>query len=421
MYQRFVLENGIRVLVNELPHTRSATLTIYVGTGSRYEPDRTAGVSHFIEHMLFKGTAKRTTAHEIAATIEGIGGAFGASTTYEYTNYWAKVAYQHFDIALDVLSDMLLHSTFAPEEIEKERRVIVEEINETFDAPDELVMYDLDALMWPGHPLGRDIAGTRASVSALTRGQMRYHLVRHYHAGNIVVSVAGKLRAQTVLPQIEHALAAFGQAAPGAFRGFRVSQRAPRWKVRFKKTEQAQVAVSTWAYPRMHPDRFAVNVMHGILGDGMSSRLFQEIREKRGLAYSVSSFGGTHQDCGLLGSYAAVEPKKAAGTLAAMLREWARLRDEPVPAEELNKAKELVKAPFLLSMEGTNSIAAFYGQQEMLGREIMTVDALTAAIDAVTAEDIQRVARDLFREEWLNLSVVGPFKGDGAFVRALAL
>ncbi len=421
MYQRFVLDNGIRVLVNELPHTRSETLSIYVGTGSRFEADRIAGVSHFIEHMLFKGTAKRETAQEIAATIEGIGGAFNASTGHEYTNYWVKVAYQHFDVALDVLSDMLRHSTFAPGEIEKERRVIIEELTQTFDTPDDLVFFDLDALMWPGHPLGRDIAGTRETVSALTRAQMCNYLARHYYAGNFVISVAGMLKAKTVLPKIQAALGAIGQASPNSFRGFKVSQRDPRWTVRFKRTEQAHVAVSTWAYPRHHPDRFVLNVLHGVLGDGMSSRLFQEIREKRGLAYSVSSFGGAHQDCGHLGTYAAVEPGKAAPTLKAMLGEWAKLRDEPVPEEELHKAKELVKGHFLLSMEDTHSIGAFYGRQEIMGYEIMTVDDVTAAIDAVTAEDLQRVSRDLFREKWLNLSVVGPFRTEGAFVRALDL
>ncbi len=421
MYQRFVLNNGIRVLVNELPHTRSVTLSIYVGTGSRFEPDRVAGVSHFIEHMLFKGTEKRATAQEIAATIEGIGGAFNASTGHEYTNYWVKVAYQHFEVALDVLSDMLRHSVFARQEIEKERRVIIEEITQTFDTPDELVFFDLDGLMWPGHPLGRDIAGTRESVAGITRAQMRNYLSRHYYAENIIVSVAGLLKAKTVLPKIEAALGQMSHAQPAPFRGFKTSQQDPRWTMRFKRTEQAHVAVSTWAYPRQHPDRFVLNVMHGVLGDGMSSRLFQEIREKRGLAYSVSTFGGAHQDCGYLGSYAAVEPKKAPDTLAAMLVEWAKLRDEPVPADELKKAKELVKGHFLLSMEDTHSIAAFYGRQEMMGYEIMTVDQVTAAIDAVTAEDLQRVARDLFREKWLNLSVVGPFRGDGAFVRALDL
>jgi predicted Zn-dependent peptidase len=421
MYQRFVLDNGVRVLVNELPHTRSVTLGIYVGIGSRYEDAPIGGISHFIEHMLFKGTEKRPTAQDIAVAIEGIGGAFNASTGHEMTNFWVKVSYQHFETALDVLSDMLRRSLFMPEEIEKERRVIIEEINQTFDTPDDLLFYDLDELMWLPHPLGRDIAGTQESVAALTRTQMCDYLAQYYHANNIVVSAAGLMQADVVLPKIAEALRDFQPAPRGQYLAFQNGQESPRWHIRHKKTEQAHVAISTWAYPRLHPDRFVVSVLNTILGEGMSSRLFQEIREKRGLAYSVSSFGGAHEDCGFLGSYAAVEPKKAAPTVEALLREWARIRDEPVPPEELVKAKELIKGHLLLSMEDTHSIAGWYGRQEILGDEILTVDDVTAAIDAVTAQDVQRVARDVFRTEWMNLAVVGPFKNEGRFVRTLKL
>jgi predicted Zn-dependent peptidase len=421
MYQRFVQENGLRVFINELPHTRSVTLAIYVGIGARYEDEPLGGISHFIEHMLFKGTEKRPTAQEIAVAIEGIGGAFNASTGHELTNYWVKVAYQHFDTALDVLSDMLKRSRFEAQEIEKERRVIIEEINQTFDTPDELVFYDLDQLMWPQHPLGRDIAGTPQSVSSLTRAQMADYVARHYCGSNIVVSAAGFIETQPALEKIAAALAEFQPAPHGEYVRFQNGQHAPRWHVRNKKTEQAHVVVTTWAYPRMHPDRFVVSTLSTILGEGMSSRLFEEIREKRGLAYAVSSFASSLDDCGYFGSYAAVEPKKAAATLEAILREWARLRDEIVPAEELTKAKELMKGQLLLGMEDTHSIAAWYGRQEVLGNEILTVDDVTAGIDAVTAEAVQRVARDLFRNEWLNLAVLGPFRSDGNFARALKL
>jgi predicted Zn-dependent peptidase len=419
MNQRFVLDNGVRVLVNELPHTRSMTLSMYVGVGSRYEEAPVGGVSHFVEHMLFKGTEKRPTARDIAVAIEGIGGAFNASTGHEVTNYWTKVSYQHFDTALDVLSDMLKRSLLQAEEIEKERRVIVEEINQTFDTPDELLFYDLDELMWLPHPLGRDIAGSVESVAALTRTQMCDHMAQYYHANNIVVSAAGFIQADVVVPKIAEALRDFRPAPRGDYARFQNGQKAPRWHLRYKKTEQAHAAVTTWAYPRMHPDRFVVSVLSAILGEGMSSRLFQEIREKRGLAYSVTSFGGMHEDCGFLGSYAAVEPKNAAPTVEAMVQEWTRIRDEPVPEDELIKAKELIKGHLLLSMEDTHSIADWYGRQEIVGEEMLTVDDVTAAIDAVTAPDVQRVARDLFRTEWLNLAVVGPFKSEGKFVRTL--
>ncbi len=421
MYQRFVLDNGIRVLVNELPHTRSATLSVYLAIGSRYEEAPLSGISHFVEHMLFKGTEKRPRPQDLAVAIEGIGGAINASTSHEMTNYWIKVAYQHTETALDVLGDMLKHSLLAPQEVEKERRVIIEEINETYDAPDELVFYDLDELMWDSHPLGRDVAGTPQTVAALTRAQLCEHLARHYRANNIVVSASGLVNAEALLAQINGVLGDIQPAPRASYAQFENGQRAPRLRVRSKKTEQAHVAVSTWAYPRLHPDRFVVTVLNTVLGEGMSSRLFLEIREKRGLAYSVSSFAGSHEDCGHLGSYAAVEPENAAPALGAILDEWKRLRDERVPEDELAKAKELLKGHLLLSLEDTHALAGWYGRQEVLGGEMLTPDDVTAALDAVTAEDVQRVASDLFREEWLNLAIVGPFRSDRQFARVLHL
>lgn len=421
MYQKFVLDNNIRVLVSELPHTRSVTLTLYMATGARYEQERVSGISHFIEHMLFKGTAKRPTAQDIALAIEGIGGFFNASTSQELTNYWVKVAYQHFDIGLDVLSDMLSASLFDPHEIEKERRVIIEELRQTFDTPDELVFFDLDGLMWLPHPLGRDVAGTSESVGALTRQDLLDYFAQHYHANNLVVSVAGYVQADECAPKIAAALRPLAPRSSETYARFEPAQQSARWHVRFKKTEQAHVAVSTWAFDRNHPDRYAASVLNTILGDGMSSRLFQEIREKRGLAYSVSSYFSALDDCGYFGSYAAVEPKNATATLAAMLNEWARLAAEGVPEAELQKAKELIKGGLLLSMEDTHSVAGWVGRQEALRQEILTVDDVTAQIDAVTAQDVQRVARALFRSEWLNLAVVGPFKADGKFVQALKI
>lgn len=421
LYQKFLLDNGTRALVTELPHTRSVTLNVYVASGARYEPEPLSGISHFIEHMLFKGTRKRPTAHDIAVAIEGVGGFFNASTGQELTNYWIKVAYQHFGIGLDVLSDMLGASLFEPIEVEKERRVIIEELRQTLDTPDELVFFDLDALMWLPHPLGRDVAGSPETVGAITREDMLNYLARHYHANNLVVSVSGYVQAQEVVPQLNAALGGLRRLAPEEISRFQPAQGATRWHVRYKKTEQAHVAVATWAYDRNHPDRYAVTLLNTILGDGMSSRLFQEIREKRGLAYTVSSFASAMEDCGYFGCYAAVEPKNAAATLRAMLDELARLAQEAVPDTELAKAKELVKGGLLLSMEDTHSIAGWYGRQEALRQTILTVDDVTAQIDAVTVQDLQRVARELFRTDWLNLAVVGPFRTEGKFVQALRI
>lgn len=421
MHQSFTLPNNIRLIVNELPHTRSVTTSIYVATGARYEAEHISGISHFIEHMVFKGTAKRPTARDIAVAIEGIGGFFNASTGQEVTNYWTKVSYQHFDIGLDVLSDMITSPSFDPLEIEKERRVIIQELRETLDTPEDLVFFDLDALMWLPHPLGRDVAGTIESVNAISRDDMLNYLAQHYHSDNVVISVAGYATADEIVPKIETQLASLRHAPRESFSRFQSAQKNARWQVRYKKTEQAHVAVSTWAYDRHHPDRYAASLLNTILGDGMSSRLFQEIREKRGLAYSVSSFGSSLDDCGYFGSYAAVEPKMAPATLQAMLYEWGRLASEAVPEHELEKAKELIKGGILLSMEDTHSIAGWFGRQEALRLEILTVDDVAAQIDKVTVADIQRVARDIFRNEWLNLAVVGPFRSESKFVQGLHL
>jgi predicted Zn-dependent peptidase len=392
---------------------------VYVGIGARYEADAVAGISHFIEHLLFKGTDKRPTARDIAIAVEGVGGAFNAGTSHELTNYWVKVAAPHFDHALDVLTDMLRHSRLDPSEIEKERRVIIEEINETFDLPDELVFYYLDALMYPHHPLGRDVAGSAQSVGAITRAQMVDYRAAHYYPANMVVSVAGQIESGAVVDKIARAFENWDGGTRANYADFQNGQRAPRAKVFNKNTEQAHLAVSTWGLPREHPDQFTLRVLSTVLGEGMSSRLVEEIREQRALAYAVHSYTNALADCGTLGSYAAVEPKKAVATLEAMLGEWARLRDELVGEEELRKVKEFIKGGLLLGMEDTHSVAAWYGRQEALGIEMLTVDVVVARVEAVRAEDIQRVARDIFRTEALNLSVVGPFRRDGKFERAL--
>ncbi len=419
--QRYALDNGLRVLVTELPTTRSVTCLIYVGVGARYEDAAVNGIAHFVEHLMFKGTTNRPTARDISDAIEGRGGALNAATGYELTSYFVKVAHQHFPVALDVLSDMLLRSLFEPPEIEKERHVIIEEIKETFDHPGELVFYELDRLMWPRHPLGRDVAGSAETVGAITRAEMLDFVARHYGPENIVVSVAGCIKADEVVPRIRDAFVSLGKITRRSFVPFVNGQRAPRAKVRHKQTEQAQVVVSLWGLPRQHPDRFTLRVMNTILGDGMSSRLFQEIRERRGLAYDVSSFSSAQYDCGTLGASASVKPKQAVTTLTAILDEWKKMRDEAVTEEELTRAKEYLKGHILLGMEDTYSVASWYGRQEALALDMLTVDEVIARLDAVTAPDIQRLARELFRTEHLNLSVVGPFKSESKFVRALEL
>ncbi len=420
LYRKTTLDNGLRILTTAMPHTRSAGLAFFIGVGSRYETDAQAGASHFIEHMLFKGTEKRPSAMEIATAIEGVGGVFNATTSREVTAYWAKVAAPHRSVAIDVLVDMLRHARFDSVDIEKERRVIIEEINLTLDTPDELVHLLIDQLSWPDHPLGRDVAGTRESVSALDRQALLDYIHHYYVSGNVVISLAGHLEHQAVVDELAHLL---GDWTDGERRGFMPAvdnQTSSRLRVHYKETEQAQLCMSLPGLRRLHPDRFALRILNTILGEGMSSRLFLEIREKRGLAYSVSSYLNALEDVGTVGAYAGVDPVRVHEAIRAILAEWDRLRQEPVSAEELTKAREYFKGRLLLQMEDTFSVAAWFGQQELMSpEEVLTVDQVVAEVDKVTVEDVQRLAQQLFVGEKLSLAVVGPFEEEDGFRESL--
>jgi predicted Zn-dependent peptidase len=415
MYRKTVLDNGLRILTSAMPHTRSVSIGFFIGVGSRYESDEQSGVSHFIEHMVFKGTTRRPTARDIAVAIEGIGGLFNASTGREASTYWAKVAQPHLDIAIDVLVDMLRHAKFEPEEINRERRVIIEEINLTLDTPNSLVHLLINELVWPNHPLGRDIAGTKESLSSLDRDDLLTYLKCHYRPDNTVVSVAGNVEHEAVVGKMVAFLGdwAVGEA-PSSYRPVEDNQAEPRLRIHYKETEQAQLCLSVPGIPRDHPDRFKLRLLNTVLGEGMSSRLFTEIREKRGLAYSIYSYASAVNDTGAVGVYAGVDPRRIEDAIKAILVEWDRLRQQSVPADELVKAKEFVKGRLLLQMEDSFSVAAWCGRQEVLSSEVLTVDEVIEAIDAVAATDIQQVAQDLFLGQGLNLAVVGPFEdGDG--------
>ena len=422
MYRKTVLDNGLRILTSAMPHTRSVSIGFFVGVGSRYESDEQSGVSHFIEHMVFKGTAKRPTARDIAVAIEGIGGFFNASTGREASTYWAKVAQPHLDIAIDVLVDMLRHAKFEPEEIDRERRVIIEEINLTLDTPDSLVYLLINELVWPNHPLGRYIAGTKESLSSLDREDLLIYLKRHYRPNNTVVSVAGNVEHEAVVGKMVSFLGdwAVGEAT-SSYRPAEDNQAEPRLRVHYRETEQAQLCLSVPGIPREHPDRFKLRLMNTVLGEGMSSRLFTEIREKRGLAYSIYSYASAVNDTGAVGVYAGVDPRRIKDAIKAILAEWDRLRQESVPADELVKAKEFVKGRLLLQMEDSFSVAAWLGRQEVLSPEVLTVDEVIEAIDAVAATDIQRVAQGLFLGQGLSLAVVGPLEDGEGFRELLKL
>jgi len=410
VYQKTVLDNGLRIVTSTMPHTRSASVGFFVAVGSRYESREENGITHFIEHMLFKGTTKRPTTKDIAIAIEGIGGVFNASTGRELTTYWAKVARAHFPVALDVLADMLLNSKLDEEELEKERGVIIEEINMILDQPSDWVHHLATDLIWPDHPLGRDQAGTKETVSGLTKSMMQDYLGRHYQPAGAVLGVAGGMEHDDVVSEVAAQLSQWEEKQRGSYLPMKEVQEEARVRVEHKPTQQAHLSLVLPGISRSDEDKYKLSLLNTILGQGMSSRLFLEVREKRGLAYSVYSYVSPLYDSGLVGVYAGVDAQQIERAIEAILAELAKISNEPVSEEELEKAKEFTKGRLLLQMEDSFAVASWIGRQEILEDRVLTLDEVLKEIDAVTTEDIHGVAQRLFRQDKLNLAVVGPYE-----------
>ncbi|MDP6347570.1 MAG: pitrilysin family protein, partial [Dehalococcoidia bacterium] len=397
----------LRVITSNMPHTRSASLSIFIGTGSRFESDAEAGASHFVEHLCFKGTQRRASSKEISEAIEGVGGILNGGTDKELTVYWCKVAINYFESALDVLSDMILNSKFDSAEVEKERSVIIEEISMTQDHPGQLVNLIIDNVMWPAQPLGRDVAGTKESVGAFTRQHLVDFLSRHYRAGNVAVSVAGNVEHDAVVESVTRAFAPWQDGPPETSVPVDDRQNAPRLLIDNRTTEQAHLCLALRGLSNLHPQRFTLDLLNAVLGDGMSSRLFLNIREKLGLAYDIHSYTSHLQDTGAWVVYAGVDPEQLPATIDAVLEELARLKEE-IPEVEVARARNYIKGRLLLRMEDTRSVATWLGAQELLADRILTVDEVVSMLDAVSSRQLTEVARSLIDTDKLSVAVVGP-------------
>jgi len=413
-YQRTVLPNGLRILTSAMPHTHSVSVSLYVGAGSRYEQEREAGVSHFVEHLLFKGTEKRPTAQEVAEAIDGVGGVLNGGTDREYTVYYIKVARPHMDLALDVLFELVRRPLMDPSEMEKERQVILEELAMVADSPPQLVDLLLDSLLWPENPLGRDVAGTPETVNGIDRQMVMGYLGQQYVPSNILVSVAGNIEHEEVVSAIAAALGDWQGGKPAAWLPA-ISSNGTRCAVHYKSTEQAHVSVAVPGLPLSHPDRHAISFLSVILGEGMSSRLFIELREKRGLVYDVHSYSAHFLDAGAFNVYTGVDPKNAVAALSLVLAELARIRQDGPTTEELTKARELSKGRLMLRMEDTRNVSGWIGAQDLLMGNVRSIEDAVAEMDAVTLEDLQRVAREIIDPAKLHLAVVGPYRSDKKF------
>jgi predicted Zn-dependent peptidase len=417
-YVRSELQSGARLIAVPMPDRMSASLVLMFRVGSRFESDEIAGISHFVEHLAFKGTTRRPSAKEIAEAVEGVGGVMNASTDKEMTVYWTRVPADRLELAVDVLLDMVGDPRLAPADVDRERMVILEELKMYQDQPQDYVHSIFERVMWPGHPLGRDIIGTAESISRTSRDDLASYVNQHYATPNLVIGVSGGIDSQRAAGLIETHLilpaAADGAAAqdpPG-------SLDTPNIELLGKDTEQAHICLGTRAVSYLDPDRHTVDLVNTILGEGMSSRLFLEIREKRGLAYDVHSYTSKQADAGYFAVYLGVDPTKAPGAVEAVLAELHRMIAEDVSETELTKAREFTKGRLRLGLESTNSIASWLCQQELLMGRIRTVEEVVEILDAITPADIRRVARRIL-DAPLQMAVIGPFDSDAPFRAAI--
>jgi predicted Zn-dependent peptidase len=413
MFQRDTLDNGLRVLTADLPHAQSVAVLVMLAAGSRYETAESGGIAHFSEHMFFKGTERRPTAREIAGAIDAIGGEFNAFTGKETTTYYVKCAAEHRDVALDVLVDMLRNARFLEEEIEREKGVIIEEMNMYYDTPRDFIGGVYESLLWGDQPLGRDIIGTKETIRDATRDTFMGYLGRWYKPSRMVLGVAGRIgnglleRAHELLGDLEDAET--GEPEPTApYANGRVV-------VATKQSEQAHVSLGVHSLPLDHPDRYAIQLLATALGGGMSSRLFSEVRERRGLAYYVYGLNHSYTDAGTLYAQAGVDIARIDDAVATIAAELRKIAAEPLPADELEKARNFAKGRFVLQLESPQGLMMFGLRKEVLERRTPDPDEVLRGIDSVTSEDVARVASELIASDRLRLAVIGPFDDASRF------
>ncbi len=420
-FEKITLENGLRIILTPMPAVRSVTAIILCGAGSRYEKKETNGVSHFLEHMFFKGTEKRPTASDISHALDEIGADYNAFTGKETTGYHIKAASQHLPLIVDMLSDMLWNSKFDKAEIEKERGVIIEELNLYEDTPMRRVAEIFESLLWGDQPLGWDIGGTKEVIRKLQRDDFTNYIEERYTPNNMVLSIAGDFKKKEALDLAQKYMGHKPRREVGGFLPVSENQKKPALKVAYKKTDQAHLVLGVRGIKLGHPDRYNAAVLATILGGGMSSRLFINVREKRGLAYYVRADNESYLDTGALMAAAGVDLKRIDDAVKVILAEFSKIGNVKVSEKELKKAKEYIKGRVILSWEDSRTAAVSYGTDELLEGEVRTLDEELKRIDAATAEDIKRVAQFFFTNSKLNLAVIGPFKDSERFAKLLKL
>jgi predicted Zn-dependent peptidase len=405
MYRKDTLSNGIRVVSETLPKSRSVSIGVWVKVGSRHEPPEIGGISHFIEHMFFKGTGKRS-AKDIAIEMDSIGGEMNAFTSQETTTYYAKVVDEHLPVVVEILADILLGAKFDPVEMEKERKVILEEIKGVEDTPDDYIHELFTSTVWPDNSLGRPILGTRETIKALKHNDIVSYIDNYYHPREIVISVAGNFEHGRLIEMLDRH---FGKLART---GVAKKEAAPAFTtavaVKKKQLEQVQLCLGCKGLQYTHEDRFVISALNTVLGNSMSSRLFQEVREQNALAYSIYSYVTSYRDTGLLTVYAGTDPSNALEVVRLVVKEMKKIKEEGItPAEEL-RVKNQIKGSLILSLESSNSHMSRLARQEMYFGKYLSMDDIIKGVEKVTAEQVQRLAQQLFTRENTSLTILGP-------------
>lgn len=412
-------DNGLRLVVVPMKSTQTITVLVLVGTGSRYETKDINGISHFLEHMMFKGTAKRPKWLQITKELDSIGAQYNAFTSKEYTGYWVKASSEHFNFILDVISDIFLNSKLEEKEIQKERGVIIEEMNMYLDLPPRYVGDLYEELLYGDQPAGWKVIGEKDTVSKLARQDFVNYFNTHYLAENTIIAVAGNVDKEKIEKQAARFFMDARKGRKVTRQSVFESQKKPEIKLHYKKTDQTHFILGVRAFDMFSPKIETAEVLGTVLGGGMSSRLFIEVREKQGLAYYVKCGADAYTDHGYLATQAGIDNKRIEKAIRIVLKEYKKMKDKPVPKHEIKKAKEYIKGHLAIELESSDSVATFFASEWLLKNETLTPEEKLSKIMAVTADDVQEAANEIFRPEKLNLALIGPFEDKGKFEKLL--
>ena len=420
MYKKTTLTNGTRVILAPMNSTKTVTVLVVVGAGSKNEIAKNRGISHFLEHMFFKGTQKRPTKLEIARELDSVGGSYNAFTGKEHTGFWAKVDSKHCDLALDVISDIFLNSKLATSDIDSERGTIIEELNMFFDNPIMRIPFLFEEVLYPNNSMGWDIGGTKETVEALKRKDFIDYYKKYYTADNCVIVVAGNFDEKNIKRKIEKYFKAINAAKTRKQSKITEKQINVEILIDYKKTDQSHLCLGVRGYNSNHKDKDILNILSIILGGNTSSRLCMSVVEK-GLAYYIQTSCDNYRETGYLTTQTSVNNEKCYDAVKLIIKEYKRIKDEKVSVSELQRAKDYVKGQTVIALESSSSVANFLAMQEIDNHKILTTDEKFAKIDSVSIEDIQRVANEIFVEKRLNMAIIGPFKSKESFAKILKL